>query len=52
VYNYSDFLITEKRKAFLDIMLDVAEETGELSEENILDQVNTFMFAVITNQFT
>ena len=29
-------------------MLDVAEETaGELSEDNILDQINTFMFAVL-----
>lgn len=28
-------------------MLDVAEETaGEMSEDNILDQINTFMFAV------
>ena len=28
------------------MMLDIAEETGELSEQNILNQVDTFMFAV------
>lgn len=36
----------ESRKAFLDKLLDTAEETGDFNEENILNQVDTFMFAV------
>ncbi len=36
----------EKRKAFLDKLLDTAEETGDLSGERMLNQVDTFMFAV------
>ncbi len=36
----------KKRKTFLDKLLDTAEEAGDLSEERMLNQVDTFMFAV------
>ena len=39
-------MMKEKRKAFLDMLLNCAEQAG-MSEEYILDQVDTFMFAVI-----
>lgn len=34
----------ESSKVFLDKLLDTAEETGDLNEENILNQADTFMF--------
>lgn len=39
------------RKAFLDLLLDVANENENFSEQDIIDEVNTFMFAVSIFQF-
>ena len=42
--------ITEKRKAFLDLLLDSADG-ADMTEKDILDQVDTFMFAVILFEY-
>lgn len=35
-----------KRKAFLDYLLEISEETGALTDEQISDEVATFIVAV------
>ncbi|KAK0182082.1 hypothetical protein PV327_000251 [Microctonus hyperodae] len=42
--NFNEF--TSKKKALLDLLLDYSQnEDGDLSDKDIRDQVNTFMFA-------
>lgn len=38
----------KKKKAFLDLLLDLKDD-GQLSEQEVNDNVNTFLFGVITN---
>lgn len=38
--------MTEKRRAFLDLLLIEAEKGADLSNEDILNEVATFMFEV------
>ncbi|GFS46964.1 cytochrome P450 4C1 [Nephila pilipes] len=43
--NETNDKITGKRKAFMDLLLELHFETQELSEEDICEEVNTFVFA-------
>lgn len=41
------FFLKEKRLALLDLLLNVVDEDGQkLSQEEIRNEINTFMFAV------
>ena len=40
------FRIAEKKRAFLDLLLLAAREGADLSDSNIQNEVDTFMFAV------
>lgn len=35
-----------RRKVFLDILLDVVNDNPDFTERDIIEEVNTFMFAV------
>lgn len=39
---------TKRRQAFLDLLLEVNEHNSDMSMEDVLAEVNTFMFAVST----
>ena len=40
------FICLEKRRAFLDLLLEAARQGADLSETDIISQVDTFMFEV------
>jgi len=37
---------TRTRKPFLDLLLESVEQGADLTDEDVEDEVNTFMFAV------
>lgn len=41
----------KRRQAFLDLLLEVNEQNSDMTMEDVLAEVNTFMFAVCTISF-
>lgn len=45
--NFDEGELTKKRVCFLDLLLDL-KDAGEISQDEVRQQVDTFMFEVIT----
>ena len=49
---FCHFIIEKRRRAFLDLLLEAARNGADMSETDIISQVDTFMFEVEVDETT